>query len=738
MVLYHGTGEHRIASHARLVGSGACMPKQQLPGSLRALSDASCSSPISRAATLNSDTAMWRARAEQEDAVLQIGLYHHIPSPGSCLALVASGLRSVHLVGDSRMRGLAVSLVEALDRSALPRGGFDNIGGPSGACTNHSYRYTHEAECAQTLPVIARNVCNGTLSISYKACWRVQQGCLDRIHHGLPSRPDLLILSIGLHDLINPLSSPALLEARLQVALRQRSCAEASVILTTAALCPPQGKRTAKFPSWRDVNRRIAAWNVVEARLAGRRHWGVLAAHALLRGCCSWSHDTVHYYSEQWPAAAADALLGAADARQRPPPVHWLRALSAISAGNKSTRHEPAQLVSEGPHTADAFAHLLARRQARVTSVWFGGSVTAEGIVVDAVHRRLQARLGPSTQLVTHNLGVPAAGPRYTSFCLDGLFERRGLRLGDIDAFFLEWAENDFEDPAISMESLLARLIGLPQRPAVLVYVHCGPRSWSGNCTRPGQRRHPEIARRFGALAVTNFGLHQRARMQLRTAQKVTDFRDDVHPARAGRAGEEIALAIDQSIVASLRLTAAAMSRDDAPAAAAPKASSRSCWTALGAAGERNLVPQGRPDPGWSFVSNRRETYPSGKNGWESRAPGQCISFALGASCVGQLAVFYLGSPRLANGLGRATLRLLPHARCGDQALQGLTPTSIDAFRPGDPATTMAGPALIGVPHECWGPTLEVCTRAGSTNSTSPRRNHSTFQVIAIGCETRK
>ena len=86
------------------------MPKQRLPGSLKATSDASCSSPISRAATLNSDTAMWRARAEQEDAVLQIGLYHHIPSPGSCLALVASGLRSVHLVGDSRMRGLAVSL----------------------------------------------------------------------------------------------------------------------------------------------------------------------------------------------------------------------------------------------------------------------------------------------------------------------------------------------------------------------------------------------------------------------------------------------------------------------------------------------------------------------------------------------------------------------------------------------------------------------------------------------------
>ena len=39
-----------------------------------------------------------------------------------------------------------------------------------------------------------------------------------------------------------------------------------------------------------------------------------------------------------------------------------------------------------------------------------------------------------------------------------GCLKGGGLRLGDIDAFFLE-AENDFEDPAISMESLLARLI---------------------------------------------------------------------------------------------------------------------------------------------------------------------------------------------------------------------------------------------------------------------------------------
>ena len=54
-------------------GTGARGVLRRARPSPQPLSNASCSSPISRAATLNSDTAVWRARAEQEDAVLQIG-----------------------------------------------------------------------------------------------------------------------------------------------------------------------------------------------------------------------------------------------------------------------------------------------------------------------------------------------------------------------------------------------------------------------------------------------------------------------------------------------------------------------------------------------------------------------------------------------------------------------------------------------------------------------------------------
>ena len=699
--------------------------------------DTSCNW-ISNAATVNSDTAMWRT--DTNGTKLQL---YHMPVSNRCVALAAAGVQSIHLVGDSRTRDLAEALAVKIDTRKRARFSFEG----SGPCQNHSYRYSHEVECAKVLPPTVK-LCNNRLRFSYKACWRVSMKCLDSLEEGLPNRSDLLILSIGFHDLISRTVSPTLLASRFEVALQQRSCNEASVILTTAPLCPPHANSKPKFQSWESVNERIAVWNSVEARLAHSRCWGVVQAHALLRGKCTWSYDTVHYSSPQWPAGAAVALLGAADNGNRPPPEHWRLALSSLNAAvglgaNSSARHVPAQLVSEGPRTADALARRLARPLAGVEAVWFGGSVTAEGLIVKSTHALLQQALGTSTKLVTHNLGVPAAGPVFTSFCLDGLMASRGLQLHHMDVIFLEWAENDFEPRSESMASLAMRLVELPQRPAVIIYVHCGPRSWAQNCTLPAHINHPRIGLHVGALVVTNIGLHELAHEQLRAGlnfQNLTDFRDGVHPSRTGRAGLESASMIHQAMLASVRLGAVALSSRGAVTVAPPEANNatsrlyRACWTALGGPKERNLQPMRPLDPSWEFVSNRKETYANGKNGWESHDPGRCISFELGPSCVKQLAVFYLSSPRLALHLGRASLRLLPHSQCGNKTMRAQRMTLIDAYQPRSPHTAMGGPAIVQIPRYCHAPRLEVCTHVGS-NTHAGRMNHSTFQVIAIGCD---
>ena len=133
-----------------------------------------------------------------------------------------------------------------------------------------------------------------------------------------------------------------------------------------------------------------------------------------------------------------------------------------------------------------------------------------------------------------------------------------------------------------------------------------------------------------------------------------------------------------QSISPSLprkRLTVAAMSRDDAPAAAAPNGP-RGPVGRTGGSGEQSGAARSAR-PRLVLCSNRRETYHRyGRTAGSRARPG---NFVRAWSELRGAARGLLWAQRLGQRVGRATLRLLPHARCGDQALQGLTPTSIDA-----------------------------------------------------------
>ena len=148
---------------------------------------------IERLAAYASDAAYW-----DSDELRLPGSPLPKANEDRCRALALASVQHILFVGDSRSRQLAEVFGGFFTPHPQERGAhvFTYAGH---VCGNHTYRYTHEAECSRATPPSELH-CDGTIRVSYMACWKYTMPCFDNLLAGLLRPPDLLVLNTGLHD----------------------------------------------------------------------------------------------------------------------------------------------------------------------------------------------------------------------------------------------------------------------------------------------------------------------------------------------------------------------------------------------------------------------------------------------------------------------------------------------------------------------------------------------------------
>jgi hypothetical protein len=677
--------------------------------------------------TYASDAAYWDG---EELRVPGVPLPERIED--RCRALSKANVRSVLIVGDSRSRNLAEAFGGLLS-ALLPKKHVFDL--PGHICGNHSYRYTHEVECAKVVPASELH-CDGSVHVAFKACWKYDLPCFDALLEDLPRMPDLLVLSAGLHDLIhyrghNITAKIQSMRLRLEQLVKQttqflklrptlsrfsgsafgfspassphppspspQKLVRNIVYLTTPLICPPLPGRVAKFSFWARVNEWIAAWRRSEMEVAWSAGWGMVDTFALLGVQCQESYDTIHF-SRRVTQATARLLLQSvvtsvhfrlAAAHQQ----HQLREFTSLDP-DVDRAHDSGWLSRSmvGAKWSSIEGLAMARSLRAGGSngskwAWFGGSVTAQTLIVKDIQRRLRAR-----GLVTtvSNFGVPASGPEYVSYCLEKMAGGpHGMNVYDVIVW--EYAENDFNpSPGGALDYLLAAALRMPQRPVVFLYLHCGPRTVPR--TRCDHDAYRALAKRHGIVAIDIAPWI----LSINSSDYPTYFRDGVHPTKqgAGAIGQFIVQVIHQGLrtlhvlepaykaptkqavgatgqfigqfivqlihqglhmlepaykarTAEFAPSNEAFTRHRANLTAGTMHRTRHCWTTLGSKEERNLLPMHTPAPGWSFVSTALEKYPKGKNGWQyddrQKESSACIQFR-SDSCWLEITLFYLAT----------------------------------------------------------------------------------------------
>lgn len=718
------------------------------------------STRIENFASYASDAAYW-----DNDELRLPGSSLPEANEGRCRALALAGVQSILFAGDSRSRQLAEEFGGFFTPHSRKQGAhvFTYAGHP---CGNRTYRYTHEAKCSTATPPSELH-CNGTIRVSFMACWKYTMPCFDNLLAGL-NPPDLLVLSAGLHDIIYA-SPTEYVGSRLEAAVATMEPRNI-IYLTTAPICPPLPGRAAKFSSWNAVNAKIATWRLFEWKTATSAGCGVVDSHALYAAQCHNSYDTIHF-GGRVVRDIADLLLRSvvnSVVSLRLPGLQQDRLLAqlrefTVRDPDVDRAHGSAGLLGRSMVGAEwssieglAMARsMLARRS---HWAWFGGSVTAHNQIVQAVSRSLQQRGLPNK---VSNFGVPATGPDYLSYCLNKVVGgEHQLRVYDVIVY--EYSENDFGSGE-DLDALVAASLRLPQQPVVLMYLHCGPRTivQHGGCDAR-HASHRAIARRHGIVAIDLTPWI----VSLNVSDHPKYFYDSVHPTKQGgdAMGQFIVRVMHQGLrtlhvleppfgPASNRSAAFAQHRTSLSTEAQR---TRHCWTTLAAEEQRNLQPM-QPAPGWEFVSEVRgrmagSFHTLSKNGWQNSNDSQwnttftydksfsqpgfaCIQFRLD-ECSVNVVVYYLVT-NVNPWFGRANISIYSIGPLGSNvhsvpSISNVTLISNQAY-----SGTAQGTAIrktdammrrlllpsLAARRTSWG--IRVCPVQGL------------FRVIAIGCEYR-
>lgn len=256
----------------------------------------------------------------------RVSLRLGVPSIGLCEAVAQRQRQArVLLIGDSRVRNLAQSLVQMANSSTVFS--YERYNGVWAKCAERRYRYTHALFCARAPPAEV-SLCGGGLLLSYRACWLLELPCMTELpvggDAGEAGRPwDLLLINAGLHDFVDASRTPshqAYMVHRLGVAMRTlHSYTTNALWLTSPPTCEtvPKG---GPYVFWRPpevsraINQRLTSWDVTAVRLAAAHGWGVLD-FARLTGHCEWSYDNIHF---EWSGHILGPILARVIAAYRP------------------------------------------------------------------------------------------------------------------------------------------------------------------------------------------------------------------------------------------------------------------------------------------------------------------------------------------------------------------------------------------------------------------------------------
>ena len=265
----------------------------------------------------------------------------------------------------------------------------------------------------------------------------------------------------------------------------------------------------------------------------------------------------------------------------------------------------------------------------KLTVAAFGGSVTADGSYTRPLQKDMGVAFSTSVEFV--NYAEPATGPEYASLCGSQALLIQSTR---VDVVLVEYCQNDFDPGAADLIQLVESLMVTH---FVFYYCHYSPRL----ITRINQgfqvpeKHWNEMINRGLAIYRTK---HMMELMKPESVERF--FRDAVHLTPLG--GQTVAKQLSVAITHCLNRSPAVI--DALRTSSTVDHHLPRCYSSLGPRKSRNIHRIIRKNSGWEFKEDNHPSAPNGKNGYEAKLPGKCISFEVPDMCERRVFLFYLQS----------------------------------------------------------------------------------------------
>jgi len=373
-------------------------------------------------------------------------------------------------------------------------------------------------------------------------------------------------------------------------------------------LIDPQPGRDAKFPNYQHINNLITQVNSETNKSvssAGFRVFNVSAYFPNLSP--EMSSDTVHL-SKRFDMYLVRELLNIST-------VGAAISKSKALLENHTIDQSVSSMVSCGERRTQ-----LPGRGEELLVVFFGGSVTSDGRMIAGFMKTAHDMFGWNVKAV--NAGEPGTDSTYQSYCWQ---HNTGQNISDAKIIVVEYCANDHDLETKPLRRLLLGLSSIKSSPFIVYYCHRSPKN-RFKSTIPDI--HWELVKTLGIAAVTNLFILENT---LKVEEELM-FRDPVHLTPFGGAVSGELILRTFSKCAQEPLSSAlkeSPTREQHAEETLLKHSELSdenrttCFSSLGQESYRNLRSIAS---GWPFIQSKHVSAPNGKNGFEGKVGGSCLT----------------------------------------------------------------------------------------------------------------